>query len=143
MARKHGTENASTKEVKAAVQEAFELLGGVPALAAWAAQNPYYFYVHVWGKLIPKPAEINMQVSEGAKTILNAVSVADPQSALTMLERLEDARNAHGGGGRERDQREVDPEISAYKVHMQEANGNRDGTDEEDYTPNAAPARQD
>lgn len=48
---------ALTKDAKAAVQLAFENLGGVPRLVQWANSSPVtlgMFYTQIWGKIIPK-----------------------------------------------------------------------------------------
>ena len=42
--RAAGVPNKSTKAVKEALQEAFENLGGVEALTAWARDKPDLFY---------------------------------------------------------------------------------------------------
>lgn len=62
--RQAGTPNKTTQEVKAALEEAFEKRGGVPALIAWADQSPDEFY-KLWAKLLPK----DVQVSGGAEAI--------------------------------------------------------------------------
>ena len=51
--RKKGTPNKVTRSVKAALLEAFDGLGGVPALVAWGKDNPAEFYT-LWGKLVPQ-----------------------------------------------------------------------------------------
>lgn len=50
--RQKGTPNKATAEVKTALQEAFEHKGGVPALVAWADENPTEFY-KLWAKMLP------------------------------------------------------------------------------------------
>lgn len=50
--RKKGTPNKTTAEVKKALCEAFEKLGGVPALVEWGKENQTEFY-KLWVKLIP------------------------------------------------------------------------------------------
>lgn len=51
--RQRGTPNKTTAEVKAAIERAFEDIGGVPALVAWAEANPTLFYLHLFPKLLP------------------------------------------------------------------------------------------
>lgn len=51
--RQKGVPNKSTAATKAALQEAFEKIGSVPALAAWALQNQTEFY-KLWVKLLPQ-----------------------------------------------------------------------------------------
>ncbi len=47
-----GGHHKRTKEVRAIMQEAFEQLGGVPALVRWGTANPTEFY-RLWGKMMP------------------------------------------------------------------------------------------
>ncbi len=51
--RQKGTPNKTTANVKAALLEAFDLMGGIPALSEWGKDNPTEFYA-LWGKLIPQ-----------------------------------------------------------------------------------------
>lgn len=50
--RKKGVPNKATASVKAALLEAFEKRGGVPALLKWAKENETEFY-KLWGRLAP------------------------------------------------------------------------------------------
>lgn len=50
--RPKGSLNKTTASVKAALCEAFEKRGGVPALLRWANDEPSEFY-RLWGRLIP------------------------------------------------------------------------------------------
>ncbi len=50
--RKKGTPNKATASVKAAIMEAFDQRGGVPALLRWANKEPSEFY-KLWGRLAP------------------------------------------------------------------------------------------
>lgn len=50
--RKKGTPNKSTASAKEAVALAFEGIGGVGRLTAWADENPGEFYKH-YARLIP------------------------------------------------------------------------------------------
>jgi len=45
-----------TRDAKAAIQMAFEDLGGIPRLVAWATQpqNLGAFYTQIWSKIVPK-----------------------------------------------------------------------------------------
>lgn len=56
-----GAVNKSTRAVKEALQEAFEGLGGVPSLIAWAKEEPTEFY-KLWTKLLP--AEVKAEVTQ-------------------------------------------------------------------------------
>lgn len=55
--RKKGVPNKVTASVKAALMEAFDLRGGVPALLTWAAENPSDFY-KLWGRLAPQEMQV-------------------------------------------------------------------------------------
>lgn len=54
--RKPGGLNKSTRSVKAALQEAFERLGGVDSLVKWGKQEPAEFY-KLWVKMMPTEVE--------------------------------------------------------------------------------------
>jgi hypothetical protein len=60
--RPHGIPNRVTVSVKAALEAAFNGLGGVPALIAWGQQEPGEFY-RLWGKLLPR----NVTIEGGAQ----------------------------------------------------------------------------
>lgn len=51
--RVKGTPNKTTVEVKAALEEAFDKLGGVESLVAWGKSRRDLFYA-MWVKLLPK-----------------------------------------------------------------------------------------
>lgn len=51
--RPKGSVNKTTASVKAALTEAFEKRGGVPALIAWSKEDPKEFY-KLWGKMLPQ-----------------------------------------------------------------------------------------
>lgn len=57
-----GYPNKTTVSVKAALEAAFQGLGGVPALIAWAEREPGEFY-RLWGKLLPR----NVTIDGGAQ----------------------------------------------------------------------------
>ena len=56
--RPKGVPNKTTTAVKAALEEAFEKMGGVAALSRWAKKNPDEFY-KLWAKLLPKDLHIS------------------------------------------------------------------------------------
>lgn len=60
--RKKGSVNKTTASVKAALTQAFQLHGGVPALLRWAKDNETEFY-RLWSKLVP--TEVNVGDGEG------------------------------------------------------------------------------
>lgn len=64
-----GAMNKSTIEVKRAIELAFEGIGGVKALTAWAKENPTHFYNSVWSKIIPK--DINLEGAGGLTMLFN------------------------------------------------------------------------
>lgn len=51
--RPKGSLNKMTMEAKAAIEEAFQRIGDVDALAVWAQQNQSDFYKHIWIKILP------------------------------------------------------------------------------------------
>lgn len=53
--RQKGTPNVMTASIKSALTEAFDGLGGVPALVDWGKDNPTPFYL-CWSRLAPKEA---------------------------------------------------------------------------------------
>ena len=48
------------RQVLEAIDEAFQLIGGVPRLAFWAHNNPTDFY-KLWGKTIPTASQLEIQ----------------------------------------------------------------------------------
>lgn len=61
--RKAGVKNKATKAVKEAICEAFEKLGGVPALVKFAKKYPTVFYSQIWAKLLPTDVKVTGNVS--------------------------------------------------------------------------------
>ena len=53
--RQRGTPNRVTASIKSALTEAFDGLGGIPALVEWGKTNPTPFYL-CWSRLAPKDA---------------------------------------------------------------------------------------
>lgn len=49
----------SRRRVLEAIDEAFQLIGGVPRLAIWAHVNPTEFY-KLWGKTIPASSQLEV-----------------------------------------------------------------------------------
>lgn len=70
--RQKGTPNKSTASVKAALEMAFDGIGGVPALQKWAKDNPRDFY-GLWSKLIP----VQVTSPEDGGIIVRIVAHAD------------------------------------------------------------------
>lgn len=57
--RKKGVPNKATASVKAALVEAFEKRGGVPALLAWANTEPTEFY-KLWVRMLPQDVDLRV-----------------------------------------------------------------------------------
>lgn len=55
--RRKGALNKKTVEVKQALTEAFEKLGGIESLVRWGKENPTAFYP-LWIKLLPMQAQV-------------------------------------------------------------------------------------
>jgi hypothetical protein len=54
--RQKGTPNKTTVAAKEAIHQAFEQMGGIPALVKWANKNDdnaKAFYTQVWPKIVP------------------------------------------------------------------------------------------
>lgn len=71
-------QHAKRKNVEAAVHATFSMLGGVPAMALWAHENPNIFY-SAYIKLAPIESQIT-----GAGNIF--INTAVPESALDIVE---------------------------------------------------------
>lgn len=67
--RVKGTPNKATKAVKDALVEAFDELGGVPALVAWAKSDPTEFY-KLWTKMLPNEVKASGSVALTLEKIL-------------------------------------------------------------------------
>lgn len=76
--RLRGTPNKTTSEVKAALSEAFDDLGGVPSLVTWGRTQPTEFY-KLWTKLLP--TELKADVSIGLEDLIDALSPPDAEAA--------------------------------------------------------------
>ena len=70
--RKKGTPNKSTVLVKSVLAEAFEGIGGVPALIKWAEDNQTEFY-KLFVKLLPVQVDANVA---GSIAVEHSVSPA-------------------------------------------------------------------
>lgn len=58
--RPKGARNKLTATAKEAIETAFESIGGIEALSAWAKENPRDFYP-IWAKLLPKDMTIEQK----------------------------------------------------------------------------------
>lgn len=66
--RQKGTPNKMTKNVKEALVEAFERMGGVESLIAWGQDNPDEFY-KLWIKLLPNEVKAELTGADGGAII--------------------------------------------------------------------------
>lgn len=66
--RPRGSPNKVTASVRVALEQAFEKLGGVKALAEWAEDQPTEFY-KLYAKLLPVQVQADMKHS-GAVSII-------------------------------------------------------------------------
>ena len=62
---KKGKQRADTQKAHEAIALAFDGIGGVPALIAWAEENRCAFYERVWPKIIP--VQLNHADADGEK----------------------------------------------------------------------------
>lgn len=79
--RKKGIPNKTTKACKEALQLAFDGIGGVDALAAWAKDNRTDFY-KLWTKLVPQEVktELSGELKNSTPVINLTVTRADGES---------------------------------------------------------------
>ena len=83
--RPKGAVSKTTKDVKEALELAFQGAGGVQKLTEWAVANPDGFYP-VWSKLLPK----NLDLTSGGQPI--ALTEAE---RIARIELLIAKRDAH------------------------------------------------
>lgn len=62
--RKKGSINKSTRQVKEAIEAAFEELGGIDSLVEWGRNKPDLFYGQVWPKLLPLQVNGNLNINQ-------------------------------------------------------------------------------
>lgn len=55
--RPKGSINKTTASVKQALTEAFDGMGGTPALVVWGKANPQLFYP-IWSKMLPTEMQV-------------------------------------------------------------------------------------
>lgn len=80
--RKAGTPNKVTTAVRQAIQDAFDGLGGVPALVEWAKKNKTLFYTKVMPRIVPLsvtsgtdgPLALELILTDGPATSSDAES---------------------------------------------------------------------
>lgn len=86
--RKKGVQNAVTVEVKKAIAMAFEGVGGVAKLTAWAKKNPEAFYTKVWIKLLPLKVAVEGDVNVEHRAKLREIAAKGGLPLLEMLEQM-------------------------------------------------------
>lgn len=99
--RKKGTPNKVTVEVKQAIALAFEGIGGVAKLTAWAKKNPALFYTKVWIKLLPMKVTVDGNIDVQHRAKLREIAA---KGGLPLLEMLE-------GIAQEREKKVIDAEV--------------------------------
>jgi hypothetical protein len=62
--RAKGVANKSTIEIKQAIEQVFEGMGGIPALLKWANDNPTLFYTNIWSKLLPASLKVEATITD-------------------------------------------------------------------------------
>lgn len=92
--RVKGVPNKATANVKAALTEAFDELGGVTALMAWAKKSPTEFY-KLWGRMMPLevagPGGGPIPLGIGLTDALAKLSPADREKLRAVALKLEGA----------------------------------------------------
>ncbi|MNZ76690.1 hypothetical protein D3C78_952070 [compost metagenome] len=71
--RQKGTPNKATKEVKDALAEAFEKLGGVAALVRWGREEPSEFY-KLWARMLPHEVKHGVPQEDSIAVLLQQIS---------------------------------------------------------------------
>ncbi|MCY1394487.1 hypothetical protein D3C76_497980 [compost metagenome] len=83
--RLKGTPNKATKEVKEALTEAFDKLGGVAALVRWGKDEPGEFY-KLWARMLPHEIKQGPPQEDPLSLLLQQISGRtlrpSPSSAL-------------------------------------------------------------
>lgn len=69
--RQKGTPNKMTRNVKEALSQAFDDIGGISSLVEWGRANPDEFY-KLWVKLLPTEVKAEL-TGEGGGAILTRV----------------------------------------------------------------------
>jgi len=67
------TKEFKRQEVVDAFRHSFELIGGIPRLAAWAHHNPTEFY-KLYGKLLPSQAVHDFGGGDGVLRIVHSIA---------------------------------------------------------------------
>jgi hypothetical protein len=51
-------------EIKQAIGQVFDEMGGIPALLKWANENPTMFYNNIWSKLLPASLKVEAKITD-------------------------------------------------------------------------------
>jgi hypothetical protein len=88
--RQKGSMNKVTREIKVAIEETFEKLGGVEHMVKWARERPDLFYTQVLPKVLP--LQVSAKVDGEIKSTVDLSIV--PSELLVQLKQ----RNAENIG---------------------------------------------
>ncbi len=67
--RKPGSLNMLTKNVKEALEAAFDELGGVESLVTWGKANPSEFY-KLWARMLPKDLKAEVKQEPTGRVVI-------------------------------------------------------------------------
>ena len=70
--RLKGTPNKSTLEIKQAIEQVFNDMGGAEALLRWAQENQTIFYTAIWAKLLPASLKVEATVTDFSQILEKA-----------------------------------------------------------------------
>jgi hypothetical protein len=70
--RLKGTPNKSTLEIKQAIEQVFNDMGGAEALLKWAIENQTIFYTAIWAKLLPASLKVEATVTDFSQILEKA-----------------------------------------------------------------------
>lgn len=70
--RAKGTANKSTLEIKQAIEQVFNDMGGAEALLRWAQENQTIFYTAIWAKLLPASLKVEATVTDFSQILEKA-----------------------------------------------------------------------
>jgi hypothetical protein len=79
--RPKGTPNKTTVRVKAALERAFEGIGGMEAFVGWARENPTEFY-RLWSKLLPMELKADIKHTGSITVIVETGVPRAPDESL-------------------------------------------------------------
>lgn len=82
--RQKGTPNKVTVEVKEALAAAFEGIGGVPRLQAWAEKDPGEFY-KLWVKTLPQQIRSEVTGKDGGPIATQDLSQEQADARIAEL----------------------------------------------------------